>query len=370
MKIFWEHIRTEIQHPSAVHQISNDFFNVINDTSFIRLTVSTLDPFSARRQAEGIAELMFASSRLTPHRRNNYVGSDAIVMLPRSGGVHISRKDVSPVFRKRPQSISIVSEQLKKTMSVIIEKQNNNDGSRFFRSIRLWNLAAETTSEDLQLSTIWSAIETLLSEPKDEQSRISHYKNLLVPIICRNYCSRTLLNFWSDIKFLIGRDNAEAFLNKIEDGESELEKLLYLVSSESNLPVRKDILNDLQNAPLSRIRFQILNDHFKDPKSLYSFVDSHNQRIGWQIHRIYRVRNMIVHSGRSLQINETLIMNLDEYYLNLMHCIVDHHLRRDHSTGIDKSVYSSSVDFYVGLEKLKSISKDEKWQSQVHGLII
>ncbi|MDF1792941.1 MAG: hypothetical protein P1U88_13570, partial [Thalassobaculaceae bacterium] len=106
-----------------------------------------------------------------------------------------------------------------------------------------------------------------------------------------------------------------------------------------------------------RLRAMKVNQNFSDAKSLYNFINSHKKRIEWQIHRIYRCRNLIVHSARQLSFIDTIVLNLDEYYLNAIQCISEYMKDKNEYREIDDIVFSVGVDYYSSMNLLESMSK-------------
>jgi hypothetical protein len=51
----------------------------------------------------------------------------------------------------------------------------------------------------------------------------------------------------------------------------------------------------------------------KTPALVNSFVEKHAERVKWQIMRIYRNRNLIIHNGSSMPYLSLLIENLHSY---------------------------------------------------------
>lgn len=61
------------------------------------------------------------------------------------------------------------------------------------------------------------------------------------------------------------------------------------------------------------------------PADVYAFVEKHAERVKWQIMRIYRNRNLIIHNGDNMPYLELLIENLhsyvDDFMSYLIHCL-------------------------------------------------
>jgi hypothetical protein len=66
--------------------------------------------------------------------------------------------------------------------------------------------------------------------------------------------------------------------------------------------------------PLMRNRLEYYNSVLSSPKNILANYKNHQKRLEWQIKRIYRARNLIVHSGREPYRQDTIIDNLHYYF--------------------------------------------------------
>lgn len=73
--------------------------------------------------------------------------------------------------------------------------------------------------------------------------------------------------------------------------------------------------------PLLRYRIYSLNQSFSSFENILSFLNDHTQRVEWHIRRIYRTRNLIIHSGQVPDIVESLVESSHAYldsFINIM----------------------------------------------------
>ena len=82
-------------------------------------------------------------------------------------------------------------------------------------------------------------------------------------------------------------------------------------------------LDDCIDFPLLKERIEYYNEIFNTPRSVYEFVEKHAQRVEWQIMRIYRNRNLIIHNGKSMPYLGLLIENLHSYVDDFLDYIVN-----------------------------------------------
>jgi hypothetical protein len=65
---------------------------------------------------------------------------------------------------------------------------------------------------------------------------------------------------------------------------------------------------------------------FSDPNSLKKSLEKSKQRVEWQLSRIYRSRNLLVHRGEMSELMPRLLQNM-QYYLSICLSRVLHDLR-------------------------------------------
>ncbi len=56
-----------------------------------------------------------------------------------------------------------------------------------------------------------------------------------------------------------------------------------------------------------------MREMLKKPKNVIKRIELHEKKVNWQLRRIYRTRNLIVHSGSSISYIDTLIENAHDY---------------------------------------------------------
>jgi hypothetical protein len=78
-------------------------------------------------------------------------------------------------------------------------------------------------------------------------------------------------------------------------------------------PVRDELYALLNEFPLLRNRCFQVSSLISDAGHLESAVKSHEKRVSWQIERIYRARNSIVHDGSAPPHVDALTENAHEY---------------------------------------------------------
>lgn len=112
-----------------------------------------------------------------------------------------------------------------------------------------------------------------------------------------------------------------------------------------------ELLASLQEYPLLVYRIKMFSEHILcDSQSIYEYLHRHAKRIQWHIMRIYRNRNMIVHSGSYMPYRDMIVENLHFYVDVLMDTLIEYyHLGLlDHSS-IYRKILSEEANYYVTL---------------------
>ena len=220
----------------------------------------------------------------------------------------------------------------------ILENLNEHSTERMLSSIRMSSLARTSFNPENQLISLWSAIEVLLSEP-DDGPRIVHYADLIVPCIAIRHIRRQLL--WIYRQLLIGyRSKFKDLLRSIPDYkelavEQAFAELMFIPENED---LRTKLLGILTANPLALQRVYKFHHDYKTTKSAGLAISDHFDRVKWQIHRIYRARNQLVHAGRAPSYLESIILNQAEYYQSTITAIVSRAKRERHRADIDQIV--------------------------------
>ncbi len=82
-------------------------------------------------------------------------------------------------------------------------------------------------------------------------------------------------------------------------------------------------------------------------KSANRTICDHADRVRWQIHRVYRARNQLVHAGRTPSYLESVILNLAEYYRSSIATIVNRAKQEDGKSDIDQIVAEIGIKYGI-----------------------
>lgn len=112
-------------------------------------------------------------------------------------------------------------------------------------------------------------------------------------------------------------------LDRVIEGESSEEKFISFLSLEKYKNQRVELVAEMGSNPLLRWRLFEFHKVLRTNQDLKKDYKRHRQLVEWQLSRIYRSRNNLVHSGEIRPHYIRMAMNLDEYYKGLINCLLE-----------------------------------------------
>lgn len=313
--------------------------------------VETLDPEAAMDSAYQVLSAQRAIVFLDPHGMHCEWGQTMHVTLHRAqSGRAITKSDF---FDEKPRPVSTSARVRRVTRARTISNYaadivgNFDEPSteRLVSSIRTAALARTSFNPENRLISLWSAIEVLLSEPS-EVARIVHYAKLIVPCIVMRHARRQVIATYNE---LLPRYRSR--LNKITrsmpteaHGQEAFAELLFLPE---NAAYQDTLCKLLADNPLALHRVFKLQRDYKNIKAVNGTMDDHHDRVRWQIHRVYRARNQLVHAGRMPSYLESVILNLAEYYRSAIVTIVGRAKKEAMKSDIDQVVSEIGIKYGI-----------------------
>ena len=169
---------------------------------------------------------------------------------------------------------------------------------RLLSSVMTFSLTHKSNSIENRLISVWSAVEVLLSEPPINTVRILHYEKLIVPCICLNYVRRKFVAVYDELAVSY-RTNFVKIVSKVfeEENLNQHSRFVFLILLPEFEELRKDLFSLISDNPLAMNRIWRLSKDHETPKQAEESITAHENRVKWQIHRIYRARNNLVHAG-------------------------------------------------------------------------
>lgn len=306
-----------------VNEIENDFkefteqnkFNCKNNQKFICFkNIDAYDVNSARIVAENKLSKIADMFVLFHHKKRiEWSGSALIIQKCCSKIPHIVKPQKNPMEIGFDLEPKFASARFKN----FLQEQNLSRFSfeKFNSVVDLHGLCAGNPSPENQLINIWTSFETIVPG-STKTSKIINIISEILPILMSNYIRRIIERVISDMFNYDKASFKKLFKSMVELNKEKLNVKCFLLLSNSKYnELLKQFYTACKDFHLLRYRLFRLNEILQDSKKLEDFILKHYTRVCWQIRRLYRTRNLIVHSGHSPKYLPSLIENA-HYYLD------------------------------------------------------
>lgn len=262
--------------------------------------IKALDPQSARQEAERRLRLLDDLLKFSAHRKRFSIQNPAVILIEDKEGaapIH-SNRPRSPILQVPHDSVGIATEGLSQ-FAPIFSNLRGNSMYRFIRALELHGTALAAPEEESQLLNIWIAFETLFVR-RGDGSKIKEVVSSVQPYVCSCWVSYLFAELFSEIS----TSHKEKWL-RLLDAAPELQSLPEQVSLAAAISVKKfepqvtAFLAELDDDPLLRQRIFLCIGWAQTSKNIIQFQRDISDRVNYDLNRIYRTRNQVVHSGRS-----------------------------------------------------------------------
>lgn len=172
------------------------------------------------------------------------------------------------------------------------------------------NISRTSLFQEEKYMNLWVALESL-ARTRMYQDIISNVKQTVPAAMSLRYIYRIVRNYVEDcIRCKIEFDFPNHYIDMKQESKQNMVKETIEVFRSStlyNILLQKSEVNSLL-----KYRTETIHDILNDMKILNDKVKNHHNRVEWQIQRLYRIRNEIVHSA--LQNETSLIVYIEHLY--------------------------------------------------------
>jgi hypothetical protein len=195
---------------------------------------------------------------------------------------------------------------------------------KFNRIVDLHGICVTNEVPENQLLNLWISLETLIPSHLGK-NKINNVVHALDPFIRMTYIRRLLDRATFDLT-IWNRYVARNILKRVPGGKGVKlpVKLLLLLSLAENEPLRTELYGKLKDFHLLRFRLHSLSQTLRAPDKVKALLDEHSKKVAWQLRRIYRTRNLLVHAGRTPSYLGTLIENGHDYLDLVLNEVMQH----------------------------------------------
>ncbi|MFW6247380.1 MAG: hypothetical protein ACOC22_04405 [bacterium] len=334
--------------------IKNYIENLKEDKYFVSISIEAMDYYSAYHLAENNIEKIACLFNFFHHKNKlSWKPKILIENLDQSENLLLNKPDPSILNCKdlRPNK---ASQDLKKTIKNF--ELATDSFNRIDKSLDLHSYALNTDTLENQLINIWTSFETLLPKKENiKKDRITQLKDTMLPFQCIDYIKKLIqyiqksLIDWNFKKY--------AYICKsVEEGDDTLVKIGAFISLAKYDDLRNEIYTYLSDENYSILinRIFTLNKNLSSVDSVKELIISHKNRISWHFQRIYRTRNLIIHSGQLFSFTSVLIENLHSYYDIIIKQIFKLKINENKIDTLEQAFIESSIRYNNHMEYLES----------------
>jgi hypothetical protein len=302
----------------TITEDKGELSQVINECSFnlglnqiYLITKSKAKEYQkAKKYSDSSIDQLQTLIGLYHHKESPKKITEGLVIYPDLSRGRLVTSHFNPMHKCKDLKIGTASKKLNRFMDGF--SMERESFFRFNRSADLHALALASDSVENQLINLWTALESLLpTKDNDKLSQIEHISDSIMPFLNIGYIQKIVTRLSKDL--LLWNSGISKSIFKEVECNGIPEKTINLLALDKYEDLRNDLKGRFNDFHLLSERFSYLERLMSSPSHVVSSLDSHKQRVDWQIRRIYRARNMIVHDGKTPSYTEILIENTHDY---------------------------------------------------------
>lgn len=235
--------------------------------------------------------------------------------------------------------------------NIQLRKIDADSVDRIINSFHYFRLSLDASEPETRFLLNWIAFEYLVKINMNK-GLIEKIVSYIPKLFVTQYLNKLLRDFASNL-FRLRCDRK--ILSSIGIKTNKNDKFdLNLIFESLREPSKIPVIKSSNNTPLFEIRVSELENLLKDEKRIEAKLKEHLEDVEWNLQRIYRVRNKIVHSA-STNLNLTqLDGNLSYYYTTLLNNIIYNSINAKENSTLD-SIYLNFESVYEYLlSKIKN----------------
>lgn len=268
--------------------------------------IHAADPHAAVHRSIKKIQNLFDLVAIFDHKSNISVEANARTL-------NIESNKCYRVHSLRNRMTFIDEGQTKRTLGNLdsflgnLKLSDRRELTKILRAITLHGQAISTPSEEAQLLNIWTAME-IVGRNMKRTSIVEDVAESLLPVISLGYPAR-IVDAWARRVEV----NSKEFVDFCKDKSAISDWRIAFILKRMKDEDHEEACRILKSSPVLLFRGFSIGKRFGTPNHLLEDLGRHEKFVRWQIHRIYRARNIITHSGSSPTYCGALVDNAHDY---------------------------------------------------------
>lgn len=324
-----------------IPKVDKPFLKKKSDEKYLLLKMSSLDPYSAAERGVSLIESNTAVFRLYNHSyRYDIQTADYRVIDDKKA--YKKGKSIRAVEHIRmPKEEQIIEgiDLAAETINGLVKQGHYSDYRSILNAVKFHAHSLDSRAEENQLLDLWAIFESVLDiSNKHTSDRINQICEYLVPILKHKYVYLLFNQLAEDI-----RSYDAVWYDKYVNGNKDVNEVVRIaefVLLEEHIKDREDFCKNCSDFPLLRERIVYYSNTLNSKQKVYQYVEKHANRVKWQIMRIYRNRNLIIHNADKMPYLRLLIENLHSYVDEFINYVI-------HAASNGKDISSMCQELFV-----------------------
>lgn len=303
------------------------------------INVNALDAYSAKENAESRINKVANLLAFYHHKRKMSWSDKSVVSYKNDEDKttsHLISPSTPPILKGNDNKSELANEKLKLILNKLMVLKSDSF-AKFNTVVDLHGIALTNKDIENQILNLWIAIETLIPS-EDKKTKISSILKYLIPFLEYNYVSKIV----ESIKKSLIRWNKDIFESEMIKIDSQkpldTETFIKFLCCKEFEPNRVELYKLLGREELLRYRVFTYSKKLNSSKNIKKIITSHRQKAYWHVRRIYRARNLIVHSGKNPGSIETLVENLHNYLDLFLNQLINFVINEVQVTSIEQAI--------------------------------
>lgn len=307
--------------PDTLSDVAERFFTQDKSPLIAEINVEATDHFSARYLSEELLESIFAVNKLYQPSGTSAIKHD-LALVEHDGG---DERCISP-NNSRLGYVKDANNPDKKIAdySKVVKSLNAADREQLSSALQYYKLFTLASADEARLTNLWIACESLIQD--GAKSIIERITTYLAATNCTSYIRLMSNSLPQSLRTVWRKSDTNNIRKKLKrSNEFILEPydLIAILLEPEGSDLSKEFMSLIGDNPIVIYRINRLREKmFNKPGNLMNILKNHCRNLEWQIHRIYRARNHITHSGKCSPGTRHLIQNLQSYFVIAVHNLI------------------------------------------------
>jgi hypothetical protein len=328
---------------SVITQEGKDFIENNKNSVLVSIDFQTKDYFKAVQLGINKFSRDLDIYHLGYNRKYYKISSQCLVIGendPSKSSVIPSNFQIDGYFCNNSEIFESLLEKIKKLKQKNIDKDSYK---KILNAIRYYRTGSESPELETKLLNYWIGLEFIFTLFNSEEKTIDRIRKYFP--ICHSliYVKRNLLDFHRALERLEIHQN---ITNYNDD-------LRYLLSNRGY-----DEVISRSNSELLKYRAEYFKKWYQEPNKINYALKKHQNNLAWNITRLYRIRNEIVHNAAIKSGIYTHISHLKYYLSFILNSILD--FMSENAIDVDNDGKVSIDDYFISQDILLGCLKDEK----------